>query len=204
MKKVMLVFGTRPEAIKMCPLVNELKKRKELQTVVCVTGQHRQMLDMVLEAFDVTPDLINRSLVGNFVTADGTVLGRHKGIIHYTIGQRKGLGLAMGRRVVVTEIRPETNEVVIGEQEDVFTTTLYANRLNYMSEPDFPEGKEVVAKIRYNHKGSPCVIHREGADLIRVDFREPVRAVTPGQAVVFYDGDYVLGGGTIVRTPEPF
>ena len=141
---------------------------------------------------------------GNFVTADGTVLGRHKGIIHYTIGQRKGLGLAMGRRVVVTEIRPETNEVVIGEQEDVFTTTLYANRLNYMSEPDFPEGKEVLAKIRYNHKGSPCVIHREGADLIRVDFREPVRAVTPGQAVVFYDGDYVLGGGTIVRTPESF
>ena len=136
---------------------------------------------------------------GNFVTADGTVLGRHKGIIHYTIGQRKGLGLAMGRRVVVTEIRPETNEVVIGEQEDVFTTTLYANRLNYMSEPDFPEGKEILAKIRYNHKGSPCVIHREGADLIRVDFREPVRAVTPGQAVVFYDGDYVLGGGTIVR-----
>lgn len=141
---------------------------------------------------------------GNFVTADGTVLGRHKGIIHYTIGQRKGLGLAMGRRVVVTEIRPETNEVVIGEQEDVFTTTLYANRLNYMSEPDFPEGKEVLAKIRYNHKGSPCVIRREGADLIRVDFREPVRAVTPGQAVVFYDGDYVLGGGTIVRTPESF
>ena len=137
---------------------------------------------------------------GNFVTADGTVLGRHKGIIHYTIGQRKGLGLAMGRRVVVTEIRPETNEVVIGEQEDVFTTTLYANRLNYMSEPDFPEGKEVLAKIRYNHKGSPCVIRREGADLIRVDFREPVRAVTPGQAVVFYDGDYVLGGGTIIRS----
>lgn len=141
---------------------------------------------------------------GNFVTADGAVLGRHKGIIHYTIGQRKGLGLAMGRRVVVTEIRPGTNEVVIGEQEDVFTTTLYANRLNYMSEPDFPEEKEVLAKIRYNHKGSPCVIHREGADLIRVDFREPVRAVTPGQAVVFYDGDYVLGGGTIVRTPESF
>ena len=110
----------------------------------------------------------------------------------------------MGRRVVVTEIRPETNEVVIGEQEDVFTTTLYANRLNYMSEPDFPEGKEVLAKIRYNHKGSPCVIRREGDDLVRVDFKEPVRAVTPGQAVVFYDGDYVLGGGTIVRTPESF
>lgn len=73
-----------------------------------------------------------------------------------------------------------------------------------MSEPDFPEGKEVLAKIRYNHKGSPCVIRREGDDLVRVDFKEPVRAVTPGQAVVFYDGDYVLGGGTIVRRRIPF
>lgn len=135
---------------------------------------------------------------GNFVTADGTVLGRHKGIIHYTIGQRRGLGLPMGRRVVVTQIRPETNEVVIGEQEDVFTRTLYADRLNYMAEPSFASGQKAVAKIRYNHRGTPCVIYPEGEDRVRVEFDEPVRAVTPGQAVVFYDGDYVLGGGTIL------
>ena len=138
------------------------------------------------------------SVPGNFVLADGTVLGRHKGIIHYTIGQRRGLGLPMGRRVVVTEIRPETNEVVIGEQEDVYTRTLYADRLNYMAEPSFESGRKAIAKIRYNHRGSPCRIYPEGTERVRVEFEEPVRAVTPGQAVVFYDGDYVLGGGTIL------
>ena len=138
------------------------------------------------------------SVPGNFVTKDGTVLGRHKGIIHYTIGQRRGLGLPMGRRVVVTEIRPETNEVVIGEQEDVFTDYLYADRLNFMAVPEFKDGQEAIAKIRYNHRGTPCVIRPESADRIRVEFKEPVRAVTPGQAVVFYGGDYVLGGGTIL------
>ncbi len=136
---------------------------------------------------------------GNFIRADGTVLGRHKGIIHYTVGQRRGLGLAMGRRVVVTEIRPETNEVVIGEMEDVWTDGLLAEKLNFMAIPDLKGEREAVARIRYNHRGSPCTLRRTGADQIRVIFHEPVRAVTPGQAVVFYDGDLVLGGGTIVR-----
>ncbi len=136
---------------------------------------------------------------GNFIRADGTVLGRHKGIIHYTVGQRRGLGLAMGRRVVVTEIRPETNEVVIGEMEDVWTDGLLAEKLNFMAIPDLKGEREAVARIRYNHRGSPCTLRRTGADQIRVIFHEPVRAVTPGQAVAFYDGDLVLGGGTIVR-----
>lgn len=136
---------------------------------------------------------------GNFVQADGKILGRHKGIIHYTIGQRRGLGLAMGRRVVVTEIRPETNEVVIGEQEDVWTGSLTANRLNWMAIPELKEEREAVAKIRYNHTGTPCSIRKTGEDQVQVQFKEPVRAVTPGQAVVFYDGHYVLGGGTIIK-----
>ena len=135
---------------------------------------------------------------GNFVLADGTVLGRHKGIIHYTVGQRKGLGLSMGRRVVVTKIRPDTNEVVIGEQEDVFSDVLYADRLNFMAAPSFENGRKAMAKIRYNHRRAPCAIYTDGEDRVRVQFEEPVRAVTPGQAVVFYDGDYVLGGGTIL------
>lgn len=135
---------------------------------------------------------------GNFVLADGTVLGRHKGIIHYTVGQRKGLGLSMGRRVVVTKIRPDTNEVVIGEQEDVFSDVLYADRLNFMADPSFEDGRKAMAKIRYNHRGASCAIYTDGEDRVRVQFEEPVRAVTPGQAVVFYDGDYVLGGGTIL------
>lgn len=134
---------------------------------------------------------------GNFVTSDGRVLGRHKGITHYTIGQRKGLNLSMGHPVFVTELRPETNEVVIGEAEDVFTDRLRCNRLNFMSVPDLEGEMPVIAKIRYNHRGARAVVRKTGPDEAEVIFEEPVRAVTPGQAVVFYDGDYVVGGGTI-------
>lgn len=137
--------------------------------------------------------------VGNFVTADGVILGQHKGITHYTIGQRKGLNLAMGRPVFVTEIRPDTNEVVIGEAEDVFGTMVTANRLNFMSVEDIKDEMRVTAKIRYSHKGAPCIVRRIGEDMVECHFEEPVRAITPGQAVVFYDGDIVVGGGTICR-----
>lgn len=139
---------------------------------------------------------------GNFVNACGEVLGRHRGITHYTIGQRKGLNLAMGHPVFVSEIRPETNEVVIGENEEIFRHTLYADRLNGMAVAEFTDGMEAVAKIRYNHKGSPCRIENAGDGKIRCIFSEAQRAVTPGQAVVFYDGDRVLGGGTILGAGE--
>lgn len=140
---------------------------------------------------------------GNFVTADGTVIGRHKGITHYTVGQRKKLGIAMGHPVFVTGIRPETNEVVIGEGEDVFGLVLTADKLNFMAVenfegygPDSP-GLTVTAKIRYGHKGAQCTVHKIGEDLVECRFKEPVRAITPGQAVVFYQDDIVVGGGTI-------
>lgn len=137
---------------------------------------------------------------GNFVDLDGNVLGRHRGITHYTVGQRKGLNLSVGRPVFVVEIRPETNEVVIGDNQDVFTNVLRCDKLNWMA-VDGLHGKsmDVLAKIRYSHKGSPCTIREIGNDMVECRFHEPVRAVTPGQAVVFYDGDYVAGGGTIIR-----
>lgn len=135
--------------------------------------------------------------VGNFVTQEGDILGVHKGITHYTIGQRKGLGLAMGRHVFVTEIRPKTNEVVIGESEDVFGTTLRCNRLNFMGMADLPRPRNVIAKVRYAHQGETATIEQIGADEILCTFDAPVRAITPGQAVVFYENDYVLGGGVI-------
>lgn len=135
---------------------------------------------------------------GNFVTPEGEVLGRHKGITHYTVGQRKGLGLALGYPAFVLEIRPETNEVVIGTYEQSLTDTLKADRLNFMSEADLTEPRRVFAKIRYNHKGAWCIAERTGEDEVTCTFEEKQRAVTPGQAVVFYDGDYVLGGGTIL------
>lgn len=136
---------------------------------------------------------------GNFVTTDGRVVGRHRGITHYTVGQRKGLNLSMGHPVFVLEIRPEMNEVVVGDGSEVFTDRLICDRLNFMSVPDFVDDFPVVAKIRYNHSGTKAHVRRIGEDLAEVIFEEPVRAVTPGQAVVFYDGECVAGGGTIIR-----
>ena len=134
---------------------------------------------------------------GNFVTAEGKILGTHKGITHYTVGQRKGLGLALGYPAFVIEIRPETNEVVIGTNEDSMTYYVRANRINFMSIEDLTKERRVFAKIRYNHKGAWCTVRKTGEDEILCTFEEKQRAVTPGQAVVLYDGEYVLGGGTI-------
>lgn len=141
---------------------------------------------------------------GNFVTLEGKILGRHKGITHYTVGQRKGLGLALGYPAFVLEIRPQTNEVVIGSYEESLTRTLRANHLNFMAVEDITEPVRAFAKIRYNHKGAWCTVERTKEDEVLVTFDEPQRAVTPGQAVVFYgkilcsDDVYVLGGGTIL------
>lgn len=135
---------------------------------------------------------------GNFVTASGEILGRHKGITHYTIGQRRGLELPMGHRVFVTGIRPETNEVVVGENEEIFTTQVLCDRVNFMSVEDVTEPMRVLAKIRYNHRGDYCVIEKQADGKMLCTFEKPVRAATPGQAVVFYDGEHVLGGGTIL------
>lgn len=135
---------------------------------------------------------------GNFVDLDGNVIGRHKGIIHYTVGQRKGLNLSMGKPVFVVEIRPESNEVVIGNGNDVFTDILICDKLNWMAIDGLHgEERQMKVKIRYSHKGAPAVIREIGRDRVECRFLEPVRAVTPGQAAVFYDGGYVMGGGTI-------
>lgn len=138
-------------------------------------------------------------LAGNFVNSAGEIIGRHKGITHYTVGQRKGLNLNLGRPGFVLEIRPETNEVVIGTNDEVFSDKLYANNLNFMSIEDLEGSMEVEAKIRYSHKGAKCTITKVGEDEIECVFEEPQRAITPGQAVVFYKDDYIVGGGTIMR-----
>ncbi len=136
---------------------------------------------------------------GNYISTSGEILGRHKGLVHYTVGQRKGLGIAMGQPVFVVELRPETNEVVLGNANEVFSDRLKANRLNFMAIEDLEGEMEVEAKIRYSHKGAKCIIRRTGEDEVLCIFEEPQRAITPGQAVVFYQGDYVVGGGTIMK-----
>lgn len=138
---------------------------------------------------------------GNFVDKSGKILGRHKGITHYTIGQRRGLEIAAGHRIFVTDIRLETNEVVLGENEDIFTSEVTCDKVNFMSVPGIDTGEKirVLAKIRYNHKGDYGYIEKTDDGKVICRFDRPVRAATPGQAMVFYDGEYVLGGGTIIR-----
>ena len=105
----------------------------------------------------------------------------------------------MGHPVFVTEIRPETNEVVIGNSDDVFSDTLRCNRLNWMAVDGLHGGEmRVNAKIRYSHKGSPCIIRELPDGTVECQFKEPQRAITPGQAVVFYENECVVGGGTIL------
>lgn len=134
---------------------------------------------------------------GNFVDKNGKVLGQHKGIIYYTIGQRKGLGIALGSRAFVTQIRPDTNEVVLGENEDLFCRTLYASDFNWMGALP-PEGEmRATGKIRYAHKGAACTVSITKEGIVKCEFDQPQRAITPGQSVVLYHGDIVLGGGVI-------
>ncbi len=136
---------------------------------------------------------------GNFVDRAGNVMGRHKGIVHYTVGQRKGLGLSLKEPAFVLEIRPQTNEVVLGYGREIFQDTVLASHMNYMSEEDFTDGKQVIAKIRYNHKGAPARLYHAEDGMIRCVFEEEQRAVTPGQALVLYEDEYVFGGGTIEK-----
>lgn len=137
---------------------------------------------------------------GNFVTADGTVLGKHKGIIYYTVGQRRGLGISAAYPWYVKEIRPESNEVVLCAHEDLFQRTLFARDVNWVSIPE-PEGKiRVQAKVRYRHSPEPATAEMTQDGLLKVTFDEPGRAITKGQSVVLYDGELVLGGGKICGT----
>ncbi len=137
---------------------------------------------------------------GNFIDADGNIQGRHRGIACYTVGQRKGLGLALGYPAYVKEIRPQTNEVVIGSEASLFTNEIFCNELSLMGLPEIGnEVLRVLVRIRYHHAGEYAEIRRAGDDRIRISFEKPVRAPTPGQSAVFYNEDtVVLGGGKIL------
>jgi tRNA-specific 2-thiouridylase len=136
-------------------------------------------------------------LPGKFVDTKGNVLGSHKGIVHYTIGQRKGLGIAFGRPMFVVGLDVKNNTVILGEDSDVFSDSLTASDLNFISVEKPTDGMRVTAKIRYSAKEAPATINLIGDDRVRVIFDQPQRAITPGQSVVFYDEDIVVGGGTI-------
>lgn len=134
---------------------------------------------------------------GYFKDTNGNILGKHKGIIHYTVGQRKGLGIAFGKPMYVVRIDAVNNEVILGEDTEVYFKGLIAGDLNLISVERLESETRVKAKIRYNAKEVPATVYPNGEDTVKVIFDEPQRAVTPGQSVVFYDDDIVIGGGTI-------
>ncbi len=134
---------------------------------------------------------------GNFIDTKGNVLGIHKGISHYTIGQRKGLGIAMGKPVYVVGINPEDNTVVLGDDNELMSTTLIATNINLISIEKLDSPLKCKARTRYKQVEQPCTISQNSDGTVFVEFNNPQRAFTPGQAVVFYDNDIVIGGGTI-------
>lgn len=136
---------------------------------------------------------------GNFVDKEGNILGKHKGIVYYTIGQRKGLGLSLGRPVFVTDIRPKTNEVVIGPEEDIFKTDLLAKDINFIPFDNLEGELKVTAKVRYSARPAEATLYPEKNGKVKVSFKDKQRAITKGQSVVFYDGNTVVGGGIIEK-----
>lgn len=135
---------------------------------------------------------------GDFVDESGKVLGRHKGIIRYTVGQRKGLGLALPQPMYVKEKNLEENKVVLCPNSELFSRELLAGELNLIAFDKIEQPLRVSARVRYNQKEQPATVYQLDGSTIRVVFDEPQRAISKGQAVVLYDGDYVLGGGTIL------
>jgi tRNA-specific 2-thiouridylase len=156
-------------------------------------GDYKKFLDAYL-AEQGEPPL---ETPGEMVTTDGRVIGEHTGIHNFTVGQRKGLGVATGSPLYVLQIKGDTRQVIVGNDEDLYSRTLRTHRVNLISVAELREPMRVGVKIRHRHQPAPATIESTGADQILVTFDDPQRAITPGQAAVFYDGDTVVGGGWI-------
>jgi len=171
-----------------------LAEKPDSQEICFVPGgDYKNFLDAYLaEKGESLPDT-----AGELVTTGGEVIGQHDGIHNFTVGQRKGLGVATGSPLYVLQIKGDSRQVVVGGAEDLYSKTLRARRINLIAVEDLSEPMRVAVKIRHRHEAAPATIEKSGPDEIVATFDEPQRAITPGQAAVFYDGDIVVGGGWI-------
>jgi len=184
------------------PEVRELARRYGLALAekpdsqeICFVpgGDYKDFLDAYLaEQGEALPDT-----AGELVTTSGEVIGEHRGIHNFTVGQRKGLGVATGSPLYVIQIKGDARQVVVGNQEELFSKTLRARRTNLISVAGLSAPMRAAVKIRHRHEPAPATIEQTAGQEILVTFDQPQRAVTPGQAAVFYDGDRVVGGGWI-------
>lgn len=183
---------TKKEVIRKAESLDlPVSEMRESQEVCFVT--HEGYREFIREH---TPTAIN---TGIFVSSSGTVLGEHDGIPFYTIGQRRGLKISAGERLYVINIDAQKNEVVLGSEQELFAGGLVASDIHMISGELPDEGKLYYTKIRYRSQAVKAVISPEGKDHLKVIFEKPQRAVTPGQSVVFYDGDLLVGGGIIEK-----
>jgi tRNA-specific 2-thiouridylase len=172
-----------------------LAEKPDSQEICFVPGgDYKTFLDAYLaEQNQSLPDT-----AGELVTTSGEVIGEHSGIHNFTVGQRKGLGVATGSPLYVLQIKGDARQVVVGNEEQLYSRTLRTHRSNLISVEELSQPMRVAVKIRHKHQPAPAVIERVGPDEILATFDEPQRAITPGQAAVFYDGDMVVGGGWIL------
>src|SRR3954452_19184827 len=184
------------------PEVRELAKKHGLALAekpdsqeICFVpgGDYKNFIDAYLaEEGESLPDTS-----GELVTSDGKVVGEHGGIHNFTVGQRKGLGVATGSPLYVIQIKGDARQVVVGNSEDLYMRSLRAHRVNLISVEELKEPMRVTVKIRHRHEAAAAMLEKSGEDEVLVTFDQPQRAVTPGQAAVFYDGEVVVGGGWI-------
>ncbi len=184
------------------PEVRELARRHGLALAdkpdsqeICFVpgGDYKKFLD----AYQAEQGAAAADTAGDLVTAGGEVLGRHSGVQNFTVGQRKGLGVATGSPLYVIAIQGDQRRVVVGPEDELRSHTLRARGLNWIAVEDIDAPRRVEVKIRHRHEPAPATLEKAGSDEVLVTFDQPQRAITPGQAAVFYEGDLVVGGGWI-------